>query len=81
MELENIGKKVLEKDIEAFENKYGATIPKEYQEFLFKTNGGDPTEFICKPEFEETDEDGEVFMQSINIDHFFSLDEVESKRS
>lgn len=79
MILESNEKIIDEKDIWKFEKKYSLKLPEDYTTFLIKTNGGYLKQFLCTPDFEEVDSEGNINVQSINPDQFFSLEEVEEE--
>lgn len=77
MKIRNPGKTITAEDIIRLENEMDIELPQEYKAFLLQNNGGYVDGFLCTPSFKELHpETGEAFVQSVNPDKFYSLDEV-----
>jgi hypothetical protein len=77
MKIRKSGEQIVEEDIIRLENELEIELPQEYKEFLFQNNGGYVDGFLCTPNFDEIHpETYEVFVQSVNPDKFYSLEEV-----
>ena len=71
--------KIKQKDIQEFEEEYNVKVPEDFASFLLVTNGGYTKQFLCTPDFEEVDNEGNAFMQSANPDQFYSLEEIKEE--
>ena len=80
MQLTDSDKKINMEDLLNLENDLGLELPTEYKEFLLKNNGGYVSEFLCTPNFIEVDIlTQSKYLQSINVDKFYSLAEIEEE--
>lgn len=77
MKIRKPAEKIETEDFIRLENDLEIELPQEYKEFLLQNNGGYVEGFLCTPNFKEVHpETHEVFMQSVNPDKFYSLEEV-----
>ena len=80
MQLIDSDNKINIKDLLNLENDLELKLPTEYKEFLLKNNGGYVSEFLCTPNFIEVDPlTQSKYLQSTNVDKFYSLAEIEEE--
>ena len=82
MKLRDSDKKIDVRDLSNLENDLGMELPSDYKKFLLKDNGGYVSEFLCTPNFIEVDPvTKKEYLQSTNVDKFYSLAEIEEEIS
>ena len=79
MNIEANEEKITKEILNEFKQKFSLDLPKDYEEFILKTNGGFLEDFLCSPEFEEEIPGEGIVMQSTNPEQFFSLEEIKEE--
>ena len=76
MKLVEVGEKLSSKDIKEMEGELNLSFPKEYKDFLLKTNGGMPEDEVEFDFIENGTSDEDEFEQGSDIHYFYDDNEI-----